>query len=201
MITHLKGTLVHKSPTHAVVDVNGVGYGLAVSLTTYEQLPECEVQIHLYTHTYVREDRLELFGFVDSAEREMFQLLIGVSGIGPNLAQTMLSGMSVQELKQAILSGAAQTLTGVRGIGRKTAERVVIELRDRIPSTGMAQTSSGTTGEAGPHGGLHEEAALALVALGMQMAAARKAVEKAAEKKTDETETVQWLIKQALRER
>ena len=68
MITHLKGTLVHKSPTHAVVDVNGVGYGLAVSLATYEQLPECEVQIHLYTHTYVREDRLELFGFVDSGE-------------------------------------------------------------------------------------------------------------------------------------
>ena len=174
---------------------------MAVSLTTYEQLPACEVQIHLYTHTYVREDRLELFGFVDSAEREMFQLLIGVSGIGPNLAQTMLSGMSVQELKQAILSGAAQTLTGVRGIGRKTAERVVIELRDRIPSTGMAPTSSGTTGEAESHGVLHEEAALALVALGMQMAAARKAVEKAAEKKTDETETVQWLIKQALRER
>ncbi len=201
MITHLKGTLVHKSPTHAVVDVNGVGYGLAVSLTTYEQLPACEVQIHLYTHTYVREDRLELFGFVDSAEREMFQLLIGVSGIGPNLAQTILSGMSVHELKQAILGGAAQTLTGVRGIGRKTAERVVVELRDRIPSTGMPPTSSGTTGEAGAHDGIHEEAALALVALGMQIGVARKAVEKAAEKKSDETETLQGLIKRALRER
>ena len=127
----------------------------------------------------------------------MFRLLIGVSGIGPNLAQTILSGMSVQELKQAILRGAAQTLTGVRGIGRKTAERVVVELRDRIPSTGMAPTPSGT----GAQDGILEEAALALVALGMQMAAARKAVEKAAEKKFEETETLQGLIKQALRER
>ncbi len=201
MITHLQGTLVHKSPTRAVVDVNGVGYGLAVSLATYEQLPECEVQIHLYTHTYVREDRLELFGFVHSEEREMFELLIGVSGIGPNLAQTILSGMSVQELKQAILSGAAQTLTGVRGIGRKTGERVVVELRDRIPSTGMSPTTPGIAGEDGSHDGVHEQAALALVALGMQMAAARKAVEKAAAKNTDETETLQGLIKQALRER
>ena len=181
--------------------MNGVGYGLAVSLATYEQLPECEVQIHLYTYTYVREDRLQLFGFVDNAERELFELLIGVSGIGPNLAQTILSGMSVQELKQAILSGAAQTLTGVRGIGRKTAERVVIELRDRVPSTGMAPTSSSDAAEAGIHDGIHEEAALALVALGMQVAAARKAVEKAAARKTDETETLQGLVKQALRER
>ena len=201
MITHLRGTLVHKSPTRAVVDVNGVGYGLAVSLNTYEQLPECEAPIHLFTHTYVREDRLELFGFTDAAEREMFQLLIGVSGIGPNLAQTMLSGMSVQELKQAILGGATQTLTGVRGIGRKTAERIVVELRDRVPSTGIAPAPTGTAGEAESVEGIHEEAVLALVALGMQMAGAKKAVAAAAAKKTAETATLQGLIKQALHER
>ena len=199
MITHLKGTLVHKSPTQAVVDVNGVGYGLAVSLATYEQLPECETQIQLFTHTYVREDRLELFGFVDNGEREMFELLIGVSGIGPNLAQTILSGLSVQELQHAILSGAAQSLTNVRGIGRKTAERVVVELRDRIPASAEAHTPPAPGADR--QEGIHEEAALALVALGMQMAAARKAVEKAAAKATDDSPTVEGLIEQALRER
>lgn len=201
MIKHLKGTLVHKSPTSAVVEVNGVGYGLAVSLTTYEQLPECEVPVLLYTHTYVREDRLDLFGFVDSAEREMFELLIGVSGIGPNLAQIILSGMSVEELKEAILGGAVQTLTGVRGIGRKTAERVVVELRDRIPSSGQVRIVSGAPQYSAEGRGIHEEAALALVALGMQMPAARKAVDKAAAKNTGEAQTLQGLIKQALHER
>jgi len=199
LITHLKGTLVHKSPTQAVVDVNGVGYGLAVSLATYEQLPECETQIRLFTHTYVREDRLELFGFVDSGERKMFELLIGVSGIGPNLAQTILSGLSVQELQHSILNGAAQTLTNVRGIGRKTAERVVVELRDRIPASAEANTPPAVGIDR--QEGIYEEAALALVALGMQMAAARKAVEKAAAKATDDSPTVEGLIKQALRER
>ena len=198
MITHLRGILVHKSPTAAVVDVNGVGYGLAVSLATFEQLPECEAPLHLFTHTYVREDRLELFGFVDSAERELFELLIAVSGIGPNLAQTILSGMSVRELQQAILDGNAQALTQVRGIGRKTADRLVVELRDRVPS--MAQTTPGASKDAGAGGGIYEEATLALVTLGMQMATARKAVEKAAARQTDETETLQGLIKQALRE-
>ena len=200
MITHLRGTLVHKSPTRAVVDVNGVGYGLAVSLNTYEQLPECDAPVQLFTHTYVREDRLELFGFTDAIEREMFELLIGVSGIGPNLAQTILSGMSVRELQQAILGGAVQTLTGVRGIGRKTADRVVLELRDRIPSTGVAPAATGEPAGAEADVGVEQEAVLALVALGMQMAGAKKAVEKAAARKTEETATLQGLIKQALHE-
>ena len=200
MITHLRGTLVHKSPTAAVVDVNGVGYGLAVSLNTYEQLPECDAPVQLFTHTYVREDRLELFGFTDAIEREMFELLIGVSGIGPNLAQTILSGMSVRELQQAILGGAVQTLTGVRGIGRKTADRVVLELRDRIPSTGVAPAATGEPAGAEADVGVEQEAVLALVALGMQMAGAKKAVEKAAARKTEETATLQGLIKQALHE-
>ena len=115
MITHLRGKLVSRSPTWVEIDVGGVGYGLSISLTTYDQLPESDSDIHLFTFTYVREDRLDLYGFADRHERQMFEMLIGVSGIGPNLAQTVLSGMSVSDLKRAIVSERAAELTRVRG--------------------------------------------------------------------------------------
>ena len=142
MIHHLRGILTEKSPTHAVIDVGGVGYGLSISLNTFDSLAVAGSTVSLHTHTYVREDRLQLFGFSDPAEREMFELLISVSGIGPNSAQTILSGLSVADLQKAIHRDQVNELTKIRGVGTKTAQRVVVELRDKIrlpwrrPTTG-----------------------------------------------------------------
>ncbi len=196
MITHLRGQLVSRSPTRAVVDVGGVGYGLSISLTTYDQLPEPDSEIHLFTFMYVREDRLDLYGFADRDERHMFEMLIGVSGIGPNLAQTILSGMSVGDLKTAIASERAAELTRVRGIGRKTADRLVVELKDRLD----AIATKAKADEPGFEVSVADEAVLALVALGFPAPAAKKAVEGALKRNGGDL-SVQSLIKQALQER
>lgn len=196
MISHVRGSLAEKAPTHAVVDVHGVGYRLAISLHTFERLPETGAAVTLLTHTYVREDRLELFGFADAAEREMFQLLIGVSGIGPVSAQTILSGLSLGDLQRAIYMGRTDELTAVRGVGPKTAARLVVELKDKV------RLSADLREEAEPVEGdpVAAEALLALKALGFAPAAARRAVS-AARKRAGGVDSVQELIKQALRER
>lgn len=200
MIERINGVLVERSPTHAVVEVGGIGYGLSISLNTFEQLPDLGIEVSLLTHTYVREDRLQLFGFSDAEEREMFQLLIGVAGIGPNSAQTILSGMSVEELKSAIFEERVSDLTRVRGIGRKTADRVVVDLRDKIDP--VSKRTLDTEGEpaASTWNKKTEEAVLALAALGIATASARKAVASAMEK-TGADITLQELIKLALNER
>lgn len=199
MITHLRGTLTHKSPTRAVIDVGGVGYGLAISLATYERLPQAGAETETLTHTYVREDRLELFGFADEVEREMFGLLIGVSGIGPTSAQMILSGLSVADLQQAIHGERVTELTQVKGVGPKTARRIVLELKDRIrPIPGDGDDRQPGAGAAADP--VAEEAVLALEALGYAAAAARKAVT-AARKAAGDGVSVQSLIKSALRQR
>jgi Holliday junction DNA helicase RuvA len=195
MIDQLKGELIGKTTAKAVVDVGGVGYGLSISLSTSERLPFPGEKILVYTYLYVREDRLDLFGFADTEEREIFELLIGVSGIGPNSAQTILSGLSVADLKEAIFNDRVGDLTAIKGIGRKTAERMVIELRDKISIIeGMGQTESGR--KPGPV----EEAALALMALGITPAVSRQAVTKAL-KHIGPDASLQALIKRALQER
>ena len=200
MISYVRGKLARKAPTRVVVEVGGLGYDLAVSLTTYDRLPALGAEVQLFTHHYVREDRQELFGFADEEEREAFELLIGVSGIGPNTAQTVLSGMSVAALREAIFYERVAELTAVKGIGRKTAERVVVELKDRI------QTATGPSGQPGAPGqeagepAAAAEAVLALTTLGFAAPAARKAVDKAAQKAGPD-QTVQELVKQALKER
>ncbi|MBC9868051.1 MAG: Holliday junction branch migration protein RuvA, partial [Opitutae bacterium] len=182
MIERVEGVIVERAPTHVVVGVGGIGYGLSISLNTFEQLPDLGSEVSLLTHTYVREDRLQLFGFSDAEEREMFQLLIAVAGIGPNSAQTILSGMSVDELKTAIFEERASDLTRVRGIGRKTADRVVIDLRDKIaPSRKQTLDPEGEPVKS-TRNEKTEEAVLALAALGIAPAAARKAVVNAMEK-------------------
>jgi len=200
MITHLRGKLVEKAPTTAVVDVNGVGYKVAISLVTYEKLPLVDADILVFTHHYVREDRMDLFGFADKGEREVFELLIGVSGIGPNSAQTILSGMTVDDLRQAVLHERVGELTAIKGIGRKTAERLVIELRDKMPPGEAVAGAENTEGEKDGQGGAVEEAVLALVALGLPTPAARQSVNKVVAK-NGEFQSVQQLIKQALKER
>ena len=200
MITHLRGTLVAKAPTHVVVDVGGVGYGLAISLVTYDQLPPLEENVHLFTYLYVREDRMDLFGFADAEEREIYELLIGVSGIGPNLALTVLSGMTLRDLQETILQERVTELTAIKGIGRKTAERLVLDLRDKVRLTASAEgEETGVSADA--DAATSEEAAMALMTLGYAAPAARQAVRKALDKHGGADLSVQQLIKLSLKER
>lgn len=134
MITQIKGRLVEKNPTQVVVDCSGVGYLLHISLNTFSSLPESEA-ITLYTHLSVKEDSHTLFGFIDKTEREIFRLLISVSGVGPSIARTMLSSMSPEEIQQAIATENIALIQSVKGIGAKTAQRVIIDLKDKILKT------------------------------------------------------------------
>ncbi len=200
MIVHVRGTLTRKSPTFAVIEVGGdgggIGYGIAISLLTYDQLPAVGAQIQLLTYHYIREDRQQLFGFADAKERDAFVQLIGISGIGPGSAQTILSGMTVEALNDAIFHERVSELTAIKGIGRKTAERMVVELKDKVQASvggGVEQAGDETSG------GVVQEAVLALAALGFTDSAARQAVAKAA--KNGSSRSVQELIKGALKER
>ena len=200
MIVHVRGTLTHKSPTFVVIEVGGdgggIGYGIAISLFTYDQLPAVGAQTRLLTYHYVREDRQQLFGFAEAKERDAFVQLIGISGIGPGSAQTILSGMTVEALNDAIFHERVSELTAIKGIGRKTAERMVVELKDKVKSgvAGGAEQAGEETS-----GGVVQEAVLALTALGFTDSAARQAVAKAA--KNGSSGSVQELIKGALKER
>lgn len=131
MITHIQGKLVEKNPTDVVIECNGIGYFINISLTTYSQIPDQE-NIKLYTHFHVREDAHSLYGFFQKAERAIFRLLISVSGIGTSTARTMLSSLSSEQICEAIGTGDVATIQGVKGIGAKTAQRVIIELKDKI---------------------------------------------------------------------
>lgn len=131
MITHLKGKLVEKSPTNVVIEVNGIGYWVNISLTTFSQIPDNE-NIKLYTHLQVKEDSHSLYGFYSKKEREIFRLLISVSGIGTSTARTMLSSLDPQQVVEAISSNNVSIVQSVKGIGSKTAQRLIIELRDKI---------------------------------------------------------------------
>ena len=169
-----------------------MGYGLAISLATYDRLPEEGEEAQLFTYTHVREDRLQLFGFAEEEERDMFELLIGFSGIGPTSALTILSGIQLNALRTAIFEERVSDLTQVRGIGKRTAERVVVELKDKIRTYAPVAGKRVVTA--------FEEGTLALIALGFQAAAARKAVA-SAQKENGVDATVQQLIRQALRDR
>ena len=162
MITQLRGRLVEKSPTSVVIDCQGVGYLVNISLFTYGQLTDDE-NIQLYTYLQVREDAHTLYGFSTDLERQLFRLLIGISGIGANTARTMLSSLSPSEIGQAIQSDQVNVIQSVKGIGAKTAQRVVIELRDKVQAViadaGIPAVSSNTN---------REEALSALVVLGYQ---------------------------------
>ena len=194
----MQGTLAHRSPTCAVIDVGGVGYRVAISLATFEHLPAVGEAVRLLTHTYVREDRLELFGFVSDDEREMFELLIGVSGIGPNSAIGILSGTSVADLQNAIFQGQAEELTKIRGIGKKTADRVIVDLQDKIRAP--AATPADRVDDSGADPELMAEAIMALVALGIPAPSARKAAASALKRGGPE-QSLQELIRHALQER
>jgi Holliday junction DNA helicase RuvA len=132
MIGYLTGNIISKKPTQVLLDVNGVGYVINISINTFEKIPETGKKVSLHTYLAVREDSLTLFGFSSEPEKQMFELLIGVNGIGPKLAQSVLSGIQIEELKEALKTGNLLRLVAVPGIGRKTAERMLLDLREKV---------------------------------------------------------------------
>jgi Holliday junction DNA helicase RuvA len=197
MIASLRGTLVAKSPTDAVVDVHGIGYALAIPLSTYEKLGNLQSEVFLFTHQHVREDALQLFGFATEDERAMFRLLLGVTGIGPKMAQGILSGIPVPELRKHLSSGNLAALTAISGIGRKLAERLVLELRDKIARTEIG--GAAPTGPPDNQAGIRHEALMALTSLGFARPIAERALRTALQQPESATAPLETLIKLALR--
>ena len=191
MIAYLKGDFVHKSPAVVQVDVNGVGYEVQISLNTYTKIQNLDKGL-LHTSLLIREDAHILYGFFDLAEKEIFQLLISVSGIGASTARVMLSYMKPDELARAIVQGDTKTLEGVKGIGKKTAERMVLELRDKLAKNPIESNISPMINNT-----LQRDALNALTALGINRQAAGQAIEKTLA--ANPNLPVEELIKKALR--
>ncbi len=191
MITHLQGRLVEKHPTHVVIDCHGVGYFVNISLNTFSRLPEGE-DIRLLTHLQVKEDSHTLYGFMDASERDVFRMLISVSGIGSSIARTMLSSMDPIQIRNAIAEGNVPVIQAIKGIGAKTAQRVILDLKDKILKIydqDEVYSNSNNTKK--------DEALSALEVLGFQRKQAEKAVDKVLGQ--DASLSVENIIKHALK--
>ncbi|WP_339894880.1 Holliday junction branch migration protein RuvA [uncultured Algibacter sp.] len=191
MITHIQGKLTEKNPTHVVIDCNGVGYMLNISLHTYSQISDNE-QLKLFTHLQVKEDSHTLFGFSSLAEREIFRLLISVSGIGASIARTMLSSLTPKQIREGIATGDVVLIQSIKGIGAKTAQRVILDLKDKILKIydiDEVSVSQGNTNK--------DEALSALEVLGFVKKQAERVVDKIMVTQPDAN--VETIIKQALK--
>jgi Holliday junction DNA helicase RuvA len=176
MIAHLRGRLFSKQPGQAIVEAGGVGYDVVISVPTFTSLPAEGAEVSLFIHTQVREDLLALFGFIDLKEKKLFERLITVSGVGPKLAVTILSGLNPESTVTAIRGQDHATLTRIPGVGKKLAERLVVELKDKLEDMAVAPVAVVSAGPAG------EDVLSALTNLGYQRPAAQKAIETAVEK-------------------
>ena len=194
MIEYLRGEITELTPTFCVVECAGVGYGLNITLLDYDTLQAAvnNGPVKMYVHESIREDAHELYGFKEKAEREAFRMLIGVSGVGPNTARLILSSLTVQQLESAISSGNEIPLKSVKGIGGKTAQRIIVDLKDKIKGTGTALNISVPVS-----GANYDDAAAALVMLGFTMQQSQKALSKVFGK--DPTLSTEQAIKQALK--
>jgi Holliday junction DNA helicase RuvA len=176
MISFLHGTLVDALPTQVIIDVNGVGYEALIPLSSYDKLPSAGQAVKLLTHLVVREDSHTLYGFMSSAERDLFRLLINtVSGIGPKIALNVLSGISVVAFRGAVAAGDLKVLSQISGVGRKTAERMVVELKDKVGAAGAWEAASAQRALSGPDQRVND-AVLALMALGFKQLEAHDSV-------------------------
>ena len=195
MIGHLRGQLADKRPNQVLVDVNGVGYQVLIPLSTFYGLGELRESVTLLIHTHLREDSIALYGFLTSREKQFFELLLSASGVGPVLALKILSGMSVDELVPAIRIGDLVRLTRIPGVGRKTAERIVVELRDKlanmvVPESERVDATSGT--------GIEADVISALLNLGYDRPTAEKALAKSTEKSSEAAENFEDLLRATL---
>lgn len=194
MITYLKGAITHKSPTYIVVEAGGVGYHVNISLYTYARIEKLET-IKILTHLHIKEDSHTLYGFADAAERRLFVLLISVSGVGPSTAQLLLSSLSPEELQAAIVGEDVGAFKQVKGIGPKTAKRIILDLKDKVVRESIDMPASFSAAD----NTIRDEALSALVALGFSKIQAQKALKKAlAEHPT--TANVEGLVKSALKQ-
>ncbi len=195
MISHLKGTLSHKSPVSLVVDVNGVGYQVFTSLSTFYALPEPGQAVFLKIHTHVREDAFKLFGFITDEEQMIFQKLISISKVGPKLALSILSGMPPVDLMKAIMENDVAKISTIPGVGKKTAERLTLELKDKLADI-TVEFSPGAGGQT-PIGGVLDDAVSALVNLGYKKQQAERAL-KSIWEKNGKNASLEDLIKESL---
>jgi len=198
MITFLAGKLAAALPTQAIVDVNGVGYEVLIPLSSYDRLPAVGQAVNVLTHLHVREDAHLLYGFMTAPERDLFRLLVNnVSGIGPKLALAVLSGMSVGNFKSAVVNNDVASLSKISGLGKKTAERIVLELKDKLGVVAAWEAASAANAPA-PAESQANEAVLALIALGYKQVDAHKTVRDLQEKQPEIT-SAEELVKQALK--
>ena len=191
MITHIEGKLVEKAPTHVIIDCNGIGYFINISLHTFSQIPDQEA-IKIFTHLQVKEDSHTLYGFISASEREIFRLLISVSGIGANTARTMLSSLTPKQIREGIAVGDVALIQSVKGIGLKTAQRVIIDLKDKILKIYDIDETSLTQNNTNK-----DEALSALEVLGFMKKQSERIVDKIVGSSPDAT--VEFIIKEALK--
>ncbi len=198
MITFLDGTLVESLPTQIVVEVQGVGYRVLIPLSSFDRLPATGARVRVLTHLQVREDAHVLFGFMSTEERDLFRLLVNhVSGIGPKTALDVLSGISVVNFKAAVVNGDAGLLAKTKGIGKKTAERIIVELKDKVGIAAAWEAASAAHAPT-PEQQQINDAVLALISLGYKQIDAHKAV-KQAQEKGGAAQTTEELVRQALK--
>jgi Holliday junction DNA helicase RuvA len=197
MIAHIQGRLHFKSPENLIIDVDGIGYQVHVPLTTFYGLPDVGDTVALYIHTHVREDALQLYGFQAQEEKALFVRLMGVAGIGPRLAVNILSGISPAELAECLGQGNLARLISIPGVGRKTAERIMVEMRDKLPAL-AADRDIALSVKSAADEAVMNDAISALVNLGYKKGVARKAIEEAVERLQGEI-NLEGLLKESLR--
>lgn len=197
MIAFLRGKLLEKHPNQAIVEAAGVGYDVTIPISTFSSLPDAGAEVALRIHTHVREDALALFGFLTAEEKALFEKLISVSGIGPSLAIKVLSGIATGDLMDAIRGGHVEQLVRIPGVGKKTAERMVLELKDKLEGLGTGTVPPGVAAKAEPAlGQLEADVLSALINLGCQRAPAEAAVRKA--KAADPASSFEPMFRRAL---
>ncbi len=198
MIALINGSLIHKSISYVIVEANGIGYQIFIPLTTFYELPDTNQKVTLHIHTHVRQDDISLFGFGTGEEKGVFELMISVSGIGPKLAMNILSGISAEELVRAVSHGNLERLVAIPGVGKKTAERMILELKDKVVKLSTYEAVYKDDGDIRVYDSIIDDVLSALVNLGYKSQRAREVLDKII-KESPEMLTLDILLKKALK--